>query len=627
MAEIYIIIGVSGSGKTTIGKLLSQQKNIPFFDADDFHSVENKTKMKAGIPLNDEDREEWLKSLNELAIKQKNDTGAIIACSGLKEKYRRILVNNLTGPVYWVVLIGEYNILHQRMEARKDHYMPPGLLSSQLSTMEYPPYGIHVLVDQRPEAIIQQIIQNQNLNEFGIMGLGVMGKSLARNLGSKGVKLSLFNQHVDGKEEDVANKAIEHYPELVTAKGFEDIPGFVQSLALPRKIFMMVPAGPIVDSVIAQLKPHLVEGDIVMDGGNSHYKDTERRQTELIRSQIQFIGIGVSGGEKGALEGPAIMPGGDVNAYQYVSEFLNAIAAKDHEGKPCNGHIGPGGSGHFVKMIHNGMEYAEMQLISEVYWILKTGLNKSYEEIAQILEIWQERDLSSYLIEITIKILRHKTDGVYTLDQIADIGGSKGTGGWSLIAATELGVSATMMADALFARYISALKQERILMESQRLKNGIVLTLDLNTLEQAFILARWINHHQGISLMQAASSQYTWNLNLAEITRIWTNGCIIRSGIMESISESLTTHPNILMSNMHMVEENKGSLKEMVTEAQHAELAIPGLSSALNYLFAYTTADSPMNLIQAQRDFFGAHTYRKTDDPFGKSYHTEWEPE
>lgn len=625
MTEIYIIIGVSGSGKTTVGKLLSQQKNIPFYDADDFHSVENKTKMKAGTPLNDEDRAGWLQSLNELAVKQVKSKGAIIACSGLKEKYRSILVKDLAGPVYWVVLKGDYSLLHKRMEARKDHYMPPGLLNSQLNTMEYPPYGIHVYVDKSPEEIVKQILLNQDLSEFGIMGLGVMGKSLARNLGSKGVKLSLFNQRVDGKEENIANKAIEHYPALKEAKGFEDTAAFVQSLALPRKIFMMVPAGPAVDSVIAHLKPFLNAGDILMDGGNSHYTDTQRRQFELIKDQIQFIGIGVSGGEKGALEGPAIMPGGDINAYQYISEFLNAIAAKDKEGKPCNGYIGPGGSGHFVKMIHNGMEYAEMQLISEVYWILKKGLNKSHEEIARVFEHWQENELSSYLIEITIKILRHKTGDVFTLEQIADIGGSKGTGGWSLIASTELGVSATMMADALYARYISSLKKERVQMESQRVKNIPTLAIELKTLEHAFILARWINHYQGISILQAASEQYVWNLNLADITRIWTNGCIIRSNIMESISKLLTEQPNILASNLKMVEEYKVSLKDTVTVALQSELAIPCMSSALNYLLAYTTADSPMNLIQAQRDFFGAHTYRKTDDPFGKSFHTEWE--
>jgi 6-phosphogluconate dehydrogenase len=626
MADIYFVMGVSGSGKTTVGQLLSEKIHLPFFDADDFHSLENKAKMKAGIPLNDEDRVSWLAALNELAIKQSGRDGAIIACSALKEKYRSLLSKNLQAKVYWIVLIGEYDLLLKRMQARQGHYMPAGLLQSQLETMEYPPYGMHIHIDQSPENLIHQILTNKDLAEFGVLGLGVMGKSLARNLGSKGMRLALFNQNIPGKEEKVAEKAIATYPELSLAIGFDQIPDFIHSLARPRKIFIMVPAGQIVDAVIHELKPFLNPGDVIMDGGNSHFKDTERRQQELLKDQIHFIGIGVSGGEQGALHGPAIMPGGNHTAYQSVESILNAIAAKDKSDKPCSGYIGAGGAGHFVKMIHNGIEYAEMQLIAEVYWILKCGLKKSNEEIAVLFESWYEGPLSSYLLEITIKVLRHQTEGEYTVDLIADIGGSKGTGGWSLTAAAELGIPATLIADALFARYISSFKEDRIFFgSSMNMMSQKDILIDTNTLKNAYTLARWINHHQGIEIIQSASVLYKWNLNLSETTRIWTSGCIIRSVMMEEISVILKNQVNILKSKTELIHQTTSDLIEAVTKPMQARLAAPCLASSLNYLLAYTSAELPTNLIQAQRDFFGAHTYRKTGDPFGKSYHTEWE--
>ena len=419
--------------------------------------------------------------------------------------------------------------------------------------------------------------------------------------------------------------AIASHIELSNAKGFDDLYAFVESLALPRKIFLMVPAGIIVDTVVNQLKPLLHPGDIIMDGGNSHFKDTERRQTELVKVGIHFIGIGVSGGEQGALHGPAIMPGGEVTAYLAIEPILNAIAAKDKDGKPCSGYIGTGGSGHFVKMIHNGIEYAEMQLLSEVYWLLKKGLNKSNEEIAQVLESWSSTELASYLLEITIKVLRHKTDGAYTIDQIADIGGSKGTGGWSLTAAADLGIPATLISEALFARYVSSFKKERTLFGRQMNASITVMQIDDDQIKQAYTLARWINHHQGIEILHAASNQYGWKLDLSETARIWTSGCIIRSKMMESLSIILKENSNILSNQIKMINDFKPGLIQTVSKALTMELAVPCLSSALNYLLAYTSSESPANLIQAQRDFFGAHTYRKVDDPFGKSYHTEWE--
>ncbi|MGB3529821.1 MAG: NADP-dependent phosphogluconate dehydrogenase, partial [Saprospiraceae bacterium] len=519
---IYFVMGVSGSGKTTIAQRLSELKNIPLFDADDFHSTENKAKMSAGQPLNDEDRKGWLDTLNKLAIKQSHADGAVIACSALKESYRKILTQGVPVDVRWIVLMGGFELIHQRMTARVDHFMPAGLLTSQLESMEYPPYGIHIDIGQSPAGMMDLILHNESLSEFGLAGLGVMGKSLARNLGAHGLKLSLFNQHVAGKEENVALNSIAQFEELRSAKGFDLIEPFVQSLSKPRKIFLMVPAGKVVDHMITALLPYLSPGDIVMDGGNSHFKDTERRHEALKSNHIHFLGIGVSGGEQGALTGPAIMPGGDEVAYDSIKPILNAIAAKDHQGLPCSTYIGPGGAGHFVKMIHNGIEYAEMQILAEVYWILKKGLGFDNEQIALSLEEWNKKSAASYLLEITYKILRHKTGIDYTLDLIADLSGSKGTGSWSLTAAAELGMSANLISESLFARFVSSLKTERKQAASFAEIEIKPVAITLDQLYEAFELARLINHHQGFEIMRTASEQYGWNLNLSEVARIWT---------------------------------------------------------------------------------------------------------
>ncbi|MBK8281989.1 MAG: NADP-dependent phosphogluconate dehydrogenase [Saprospiraceae bacterium] len=625
MAVIYFVMGVSGSGKTTIAQRLSELKNIPLFDADDFHSKENKAKMSAGQPLNDDDRKGWLETLNKLAIKQSHADGAVIACSALKESYRKILTQRVPVDVRWIVLMGGFELIHQRMTARVDHFMPAGLLTSQLESMEYPPYGIHIDIGQSPAGMMDLILHNESLSEFGLAGLGVMGKSLARNLGAHGLKLSLFNQHVAGKEENVALNSIAQFEELRSAKGFDLIEPFVQSLSKPRKIFLMVPAGKVVDHMITALLPYLSPGDIVMDGGNSHFKDTERRHEALKSNHIHFVGIGVSGGEQGALTGPAIMPGGDEVAYDSIKPILNAIAAKDHQGLPCSTYIGPGGAGHFVKMIHNGIEYAEMQILAEVYWILKKGLGFDNEQIALSLEEWNKKSAASYLLEITYKILRHKTGIDYTLDLIADLSGSKGTGSWSLTAAAELGMSANLISESLFARFVSSLKTERKQAASFAEIEIKPVAITLDQLYEAFELARLINHHQGFEIMRTASEQYGWNLNLSEVARIWTNGCIIRSVLMQSIQTTIIGEQNLLVAQKQAVGEQRAALAQVVANSLSSGIPIPALSAALNFILAYSSENLPANLIQAQRDFFGAHTYRKQDDPYGISYHTEWE--
>ena len=624
-ATIFIVMGVSGSGKTTVGILLAQQLGLPFFDGDDFHSAANKEKMRAGIPLTDDDRITWLNSLHSLMRVQREAKGALIACSALKERYRAILAQNLTEVVQWIVLKGGYDLIHDRMMLRKDHYMPAGLLQSQFEAMEYPAYGLFFDIHDSPQKIVEIILENQSKPAFGLVGLGVMGKSLARNLGSKGFKLALFNQNIPGKEEGIALKAISEYSELENAQGFEDITAFVASLALPRKIFMMVPAGKPVDQVIQQILPHLQAGDILMDGGNSHFEDTNRRTLQLMEHHIHYLGIGVSGGEQGALSGPSIMPGGAIRGYELVKIYLDSIAAKDRNGQACCAYMGPGGAGHFVKMIHNGIEYAEMQLLAEIYWIMREGLSYTPDQIASIFESWNEAEARGYLLEITVKILRHQEDGKLVLDQNADIGGSKATGRWSLTAGANLGMPANLIADALFARYISSFKKERLAAAQFSEHSFDPNSITPIQLRRAYELARWINHHQGLEILKAASIEYQWALDLSSIARIWTNGCIIRSALMEELSVSLESKPDLLFSRLNRVVELMPDLTRTVTSALAAGLAVPCLSSALNFVLGFTSADSPINLIQAQRDFFGAHTYRRKDDPYGKSYHTNWE--
>lgn len=625
--RIIYIMGVSGSGKSTIATLLSDHMGIPYFDGDDFHSVANKAKMESGQPLNDEDRKDWLDTLNSLALKESQNKGAIIVSSALKESYRAILSSGLN-KVSWVYLKGSYELIEQRLDSRDHEYMPSSLLHSQFEALEEPEYGLHVDIDQEPSEIVQ-IIKNKlmNTSEFGLYGLGVMGKSLSRNMARKGFSLSLYNRFVAGSEENVAEDFINSFEELGEAKGFQDIQAFVDSLSSPRKIFLMVQAGQVTDQVINELTPLLEKGDILIDGGNAHFKDTERRSSELSEHGIHFIGCGVSGGEEGALNGPSIMPGGNKDAYQLVHPYLSAIAAKDEQSNPCCSYIGKGGAGHFVKMVHNGIEYAEMQLIAEAYQFFRfaSGLNPG--EIADILESWCEGDLNSYLLEITVDILRKKDGEEYLIDYVLDQAGNKGTGSWTTIAAAELGVPATMISSALFARYLSAFKEERTIASySYESKVPIPGAISPDDIGMAYQLARVVNHHQGIHLISTASKEYGWNLNLPELARIWTNGCIIRSRFMEYLVLILQQTDRVLFDErtQKAVSDSRPYLDQFVIESFKAGLDSPCFTAAANFMNGYTTITSNANIIQAQRDYFGAHTYKRTDDPEGPSHHTDW---
>ena len=461
-------------------------------------------------------------------------------------------------------------------------------------------------------------------SEFGLFGLGVMGKSLSRNLANNGFKISIFNRHVDAVEENIAINFKNEHAELSNALPFDNIEAFVNSIQAPRKIMLMVNAGKTIDYVIEDLLPYLSEGDTLIDGGNSNYKKTKERSEYLKSKKIYFIGTGVSGGEEGALKGPSIMPGGSKETYDSIAPFLDAIAAKDKNNLPCCTYIGPDGSGHFVKMVHNGIEYAEMQLLAEVFFVLKE-LGHNPDEIANILESWKAT-ANSYLLEITIDILRKKENGDWLVSKIMDKAGNKGTGNWTTIATAELGVPSSLIASALFARYASFYKEERVQLNKLYNKETHKPTLTVNEVFEAYQFARIVNHYQGIKLIAEASKSFKWDVNLSEMARIWTNGCIIRSTFMEDLVSVLKESDNILTNEQisQQIKALKPGASNAIAQCILAEIPIPCLSESINFFNGLVTANSNANIIQAQRDYFGAHTYERIDDESGKFHHTQW---
>ncbi|NMH88344.1 NADP-dependent phosphogluconate dehydrogenase [Flavivirga algicola] len=623
---IIILLGVSGCGKTTIGKLLSQKVSIPFFDGDDFHPKSNIDKMAKGISLNDEDRLPWLLTLAKNIEIWAGGNGAILACSALKETYRTLLTSKFSNVV-WVHLSGSQDLIKDRIEKRSEHFMATDLLASQFNDLEAPDYGIHMDISESPEKITDNIIsklKNMNQSFFGVIGLGVMGSSLSLNIAEKGYAVSVYNR-IAPEEEHKVTDFLSKVDEGKQVKGFTELKAFVNSLERPRKILIMIKAGYAIDSLIETLVPLLSEGDILIDGGNSHYLDTNKRFKYLKDKQIHFIGCGVSGGEEGARKGPSIMPGGDKASYEIVAPVLEAIAAKDKNGNTCCIHVGAEGAGHFVKMVHNGIEYAEMQLLAEIYALL--AMTKDNEEIAAILSDWHTTDLSSYLLEITIHILKTKENGKYVLDTILDKAGNKGTGSWSTKAAFDLGTVNTMMSSAVFARYISSFKEKRKQLSKLIEKDlKAVDPINVNSLKEAYRFARIINHYQGFELMRSASKTYNWHLNISEIARIWTNGCIIRSKFMEQSVEVFKKYESYL-DNPDIFELLVATEKEIRMNIAYSlfhRVPFDAFWSAYNHWIAITTENLPANLIQAQRDYFGAHTYQKVDAQEDQFFHTNW---
>lgn len=622
---VFVVYGVSGCGKSSVGKLLSKTLGIPFYDADDYHSKHNIDKMSKGHSLDDNDRQPWL---DRLAVLLKESNGCVLACSALKEKYRQTLSQG-SENIQWVHLQGSVELISNRMEARENHFMKVGMLQSQFDTLESANYGQHIDITLSPEEIINVIVkhikQNDDMNKtsFGVIGLGVMGKSISLNIAEKGHSLSVYNR-ADAGEENIVSDFIAK-GEFDNIQGYTDLKEFVDSMSAPRKILMMIKAGPVVDYVLKDLIPLLSSGDTVIDGGNSHYEDTRKRHTLLESHDIHFIGSGVSGGEEGARRGPSIMPGGPRASYDIIAPVLESIAAKDINGNPCCSYIGPDGAGHFVKMIHNGIEYAEMELLAETYALLRDQM--TYEEMSDLLEDWNSTEHASYLLEITIDILRKKEDGKYILDIILDKAGNKGTGSWSSKAALDLGVVNTLMADSVFARYISSFKSTRVAL-SNRLGEVEKETAQLSTfvLADAYKFVRLINHHQGFEVMRQASETYDWSLDLSNIASIWTNGCIIRSAFMHEAIDRYKSDDNLLMHDdiLNELKNLESSVQIVIAHSLITRTAIPVISSAYQYWVAMTTDRLPANMIQAQRDYFGAHTYKRVDRDENESFHTQW---
>ena len=629
---IIIITGVSGSGKTTMGTRLAKKLWLPFFDADDFHPTSNIEKMSNGIPLNDHDRIPWLEHLADKIQEWEASGGGILACSALKEQYRQML--QVVPQILWVHLKGSKELLNERMINREDHYMKPGLLESQLETWEEPEYGLHLDVIKKPEDLVEIIMQSEKITtpglHIGVIGMGVMGKSLALNLAENGVPTAVFNRHVPEKEEKIASTFASENSLFPLLKGFDELETFVKALDKPRKILLMIPAGVAIDQQIKELEPMLDQGDMIIDGGNSFFEDSSRRFQEINQKGFHFIPMGVSGGEEGARKGPSMMPGGSKEAYDIIAPYLKKIAAKDALGKACVGFIGPSGSGHFIKMVHNSIEYAEMQVIAETVHLMKYGMKLSYPEISKTFKSWSSEGLQSYLLEITADILVTKEGKNFLLDIILDKAGQKGTGAWSLTTALKYYVPYSPLAEAVTARLLSSQKEDReelAALYGHRFgafaEDKVIL---LEKVRNAYALTRILNHEVGFNLMEQVSKNENWNLNFSEIARIWTNGCIIRSTLMENLVTLFKENSSLLKTKQikAKAKELRHDLAYIVGLGLQHGFALPVMSASVNYFYGRITTDSSANLIQAQRDFFGAHTYQRKDDPLGKFYHSEW---
>lgn len=465
--------------------------------------------------------------------------------------------------------------------------------------------------------------------QIGVVGMAVMGKNLALNIESRGYSVAIYNRTGSKTEKVVADHPDKN---LVPSYTIED---FVNSLETPRRIILMVKAGAPTDATIKSLLPHLDKGDVLIDGGNTFFQETMRRNEELDNSGINFIGMGVSGGEKGSLEGPSLMPGGQKEAYDLVEPILKKIAAKAEDGEACVTYVGPNGAGHYVKMVHNGIEYGDMELIAESYNLMRNLLGLSNDEISDVFNEWKDGELKSYLIDITADILTRKDDlgtGKPIVDVILDRAGNKGTGKWSSQSALELGVPQSLITESVYARYISAMKDERVA-ASQVLPNPEFDLGDVNKKElvekirRALYFSKIMSYAQGFEQLRVASENYDWNLNYGDMAKIWREGCIIRAQFLQKITDAYEKNPelkNLMLDDYFkkIVEEYQNDVRDIAALAIKAGVACPGFSSAITYYDQYRSAHLPANIIQAQRDYFGAHTYERTDRE--GIYHYEW---
>ncbi len=466
--------------------------------------------------------------------------------------------------------------------------------------------------------------------DIGLIGLAVMGQNLVLNMNDHGYKVAVFNRTTSKVDEFLADEA--KGTQVVGAHSIEEM---CSQLKTPRRVMIMVKAGEVVDQTIEQIVPHLEKGDIVIDGGNSLFTDSNRRTKALAEKGILFIGTGVSGGEEGARFGPSIMPGGNPDAWPHVKEIFQAIAAKVEDGTPCCDWVGEDGAGHYVKMVHNGIEYGDMQLIGEAYQLLKDGLGLTPDEFAGVFTEWNKGELDSFLIEISAIIFAKKDDdGQPIIDKILDTAGQKGTGKWTAISALDMGMPVTLIGESVFARCLSAIKEERV--AASKLLEGPrkVLTIAekaafIEDVRRALFCSKLISYAQGYMLLREAAKTYKWHLNMGGVALMWRGGCIIRSAFLNDIKHAYDKNPeleNLLMDEFFFGVLNKyqASWRKAIIHAIEIGVPTPAFSTALAFYDGYRTERLPANLLQAQRDFFGAHTYERIDKPRGEFFHTNW---
>lgn len=464
--------------------------------------------------------------------------------------------------------------------------------------------------------------------DIGLVGLAVMGENLILNMESHGFTVAVYNRTVEKVDKFINGRG--KGKNLIGAHSIEEL---IANLKSPRKVMLMVKAGKPVDDFIELLIPHLDNGDIIIDGGNSHYPDTTRRTEYIEGKGLLYIGTGVSGGEEGALKGPSIMPGGSPAAWQHIKPIFQSIAAKVEDGTPCCDWVGEKGAGHFVKMVHNGIEYGDMQLICEAYQIMKDLLGLSYDEMFNVFKEWNEGELDSYLIEITRDILNFRENGEPLVEKILDTAGQKGTGKWTAIASLDFGAPLTLIGEAVYGRTLSALKEERV--EASKVLTGPKPNFKgdkkqfAEDLRKALYASKMVSYAQGYILMRYAAKEYDWNLNYGGIALMWRGGCIIRSVFLGKIKEAFDKNPdltNLLLDPFfkEKIDSSQESWRKVVSAAVTNGIWIPALSTALNYYDGCRNSRLPANLLQAQRDYFGAHTYERVDKPRGEFFHTNW---
>ena len=466
-------------------------------------------------------------------------------------------------------------------------------------------------------------------SDIGLIGLAVMGENLVMNMESKGFTVSVYNRTSQKVENFVNGRA--KGKNIVGTYSLEEL---VSSLEKPRKVMMMIKAGQAVDDMIEQLIPLMEQGDIIIDGGNSHFPDTARRTAYVESKGLLYIGTGVSGGEEGALKGPSMMPGGSPAAWESVKPIFQSICAKVEDGTPCCDWVGENGAGHFVKMVHNGIEYGDMQLICEAYQLMRDLLGMSADEMHEVFAKWNTEELDSYLIEITRDILAYKdTDGEPIVNKILDTAGQKGTGKWTGIAALDEGIPLTLIGEAVFSRCLSSMKEERV--KASKVLSGPVPVFEgdraqfINDIKNALFASKIVSYAQGYTLMRSAAKTYGWNLNYGGIALMWRGGCIIRSVFLGKIKEAYDNNPaleNLLLDPYFkgIMESAQAGWRRVCAAALTNGIPLPAMTAALGYFDGYRCANLPANLLQAQRDYFGAHTYERTDRPRGEFFHTNW---